>query len=112
MYLATFYIILNYYIILRLMGKRYCFFCRDCELRLTLFDDVGKSSQNRLANYYCPNCEKIVYHDTCLTCNTKLSSIVDIPESILQGVEERAQNGACPRCKNDRTIVVFLGEWE
>ena len=94
------------------MGKRYCFFCRDCEIKLTLFDDVGKNSHNQLANYYCPECEKIVYHDTCLTCEKQLEFVVEIPESILNGSSERTADGECPKCKSDRTIVVFLGDWE
>lgn len=94
------------------MGRRYCFFCRDCELRLTLFDDVGKNSQNQLSNYYCPKCEKIVYHNTCLSCQNKLEIVVKIPENLLLEKEERSQNGECPRCNGNRTIVVFLGDWE
>ena len=93
------------------MGKRFCFYCRECELKLTLFDDVGKNSQNQISNYYCPNCEKIVYHNNCLHCNSELEKVVIIPESILNQTNERVENEECPRCDSQRTIIVFLGDW-
>jgi len=93
------------------MGKRFCFYCRDCEIKLTLFDDVGRNSSNQIANYYCPDCEKIVYHNYCHNCNLKLKKIVNIPEDFIKQEEKRVENELCPRCGSNKTIIVFLGNW-
>lgn len=94
------------------MGNRYCFYCRNCDIKLTLFDDVGRNSTNQISNYYCPSCERIVYHDKCLSCNLTLDKVINIPEAILKQESERIEKELCPRCDSDRTIVVFLGNWE
>jgi len=93
------------------MGKRYCFFCRDCEIKLTLFGDVGKNSKQQLLNYYCPHCEKIVYQNVCLDCNRILEKTFDIPKNIQKESNYTSKNIDCPRCNSFLTVIAFLGEW-
>ncbi len=94
------------------MGKRYCFYCRECEIKLTLFEEVGQNSKHQVHNYYCSQCEKIVYHDICLNCQSNLERVIEIPINILENTNEKAENVECPRCNSLLTVIVFLGEWD
>ena len=93
------------------MGKRYCFYCRGCELKLTLFDDVCKNSKNKVGNFYCSTCEDITYHGLCRDCNRVAEKIIQIPKNIETGPDSSITI-ECPRCNGSKTVMAFLGTWE
>lgn len=93
------------------MGKRYCFYCRVCDLKLTLFEDVCRNSKNKICNYYCSNCEKTTYQSKCTECNQETNSMLVIPQSITTKTDE-TNTIECPKCESMKTVIAFLGEWD
>ena len=93
------------------MGKRYCFYCRDCDLKLTLFEDVCKNSKNKVCKIYCSNCEEIIFQGKCRECGEESKKIISIPKTIELKTEE-TETIECPKCTSFKTVITFLGEWD
>ena len=95
-----------------LVGKRYCFYCSECELKLTLYKEVGKNSKNQLHNYYCKECEKITFLKTCRDCGQENEKTLQVPKNGLTKPDNDTESIECPKCSSLKTALVFLGEWE
>ena len=93
------------------MGKRYCFYCRDCNLMLTLFEDVCRNSRNKVCNIYCSNCEEIIFQSKCRECGVESDKIVSVPKIIGSKTEE-TEAIECHECSSFKTVIAFLGEWD
>ncbi|MHA1397305.1 MAG: hypothetical protein ACTSSG_13965 [Candidatus Heimdallarchaeaceae archaeon] len=75
------------------MGRQYNFECRDCKLKLTLLDGVGKFSSSPSLNFFCPEYEKISRNRACDICQNELTIEIQIPKMEV-----------APINKNDRKI--------
>jgi len=95
-----------------LMGKRYCFYCRGCDLKLTLYHEVGKNSKNQLQNYYCDVCEKITFLKTCRDCGQENKQTLQVPKDGITKPDNDTESIECPKCSSLKTVIVFLGEWD
>ena len=94
------------------MGKRYCFYCSECELKLTLYKEVGKNSKNQIHNYYCDICEKITCLKTCGDCGQESERTLEVPKNGITKLDNDTESVECPRCSSLKTVIAFLGEWE
>ncbi|MHA1482438.1 MAG: hypothetical protein ACTSQA_03240, partial [Candidatus Heimdallarchaeaceae archaeon] len=79
-----------------------------CMLFMHIPDDTS-------INYYCFNCNKIAYHDTCLDCGDKLYYSIEIPKKKRKMTNSSDQpieiKLACPKCRSKETILTKIGEW-
>lgn len=94
------------------MGKRYYFYCRGCELKLTLYHEVGKNSKKQLQNYYCEVCEKIIFLKTCIDCGQENEQTLQVPKNGITEPDNDTESIECPKCSSLKTAIAVLGEWE
>ncbi|MBY9000035.1 MAG: hypothetical protein KGD64_03905 [Candidatus Heimdallarchaeota archaeon] len=82
---------------------------------MILYEGVTKKREESPINYFCFNCNKVSYHNTCIDCGDKLIYAVKIPKN-----QRKLQSSAdspleiklvCPKCKSSETILTKIGEW-
>ncbi len=97
------------------MGKSYQFYCKECELNMILYEGIKYKPDDTSINYYCFNCNKISYHNTCIDCGDKLYYSIEIPKKKRKMVSSSEQpieiKLSCPKCRSKETILAKIGEW-
>ncbi|MHA1221782.1 MAG: hypothetical protein ACTSSG_14365 [Candidatus Heimdallarchaeaceae archaeon] len=100
------------------MGRQYSFECKECNLRLSLLEGVGKFSPSPSVNFYCPNCEKVSHTEICNFCKNVLEAEIKIERGGFVKYTQQEKNKiklqkiTCPRCGSFQTLLSFRSEWD